>query len=529
MQFIQKMAYCFSMLILTLCIAPYTFSTTRGLSVNVKTSQGEIIPLYQKSYALIVGNGNYTMGWDPLPGAINDVKEVGAALEKNGFSVILKTDLTKGAFSRTFAEFAYKYGKNRDNRLLFYFAGHGHTQKMATSEDMGYLVMVDAPLPEKDPIGFSLSSVDMQSLITQSKIIKARHVLFMFDSCFSGSIFNYRKATIPQYISESVKLPVRQFITAGMANEPVPDYSVFKQLFLDLLEGRVKEPIPDGYITGDELGMYLKTKVPQYNPRQHPQYGKLWDTKLDKGDFVFIVGSNIPGGQVFLKNSIGMEFVKIPPAELFLMGSSLTEEGREKDEQPHRVTITKVFYMQTTEVTQGQWKKVMGDYPSRFSRCGDDCPVENVSWFDVMKFIETLNQMENTNKYRLPTEAEWEFASRGGSNTRFFFGDDISKLREYAWYQVNSEYRTHPVGRKDPNLWGLYDMYGNVMEWCQDWYKNYSSTKTIDPLGPSSGSTKVCRGGSWLSKAESSRSANRVNLPPGDKFNVLGFRLVKTF
>ncbi len=259
----------------------------RGGQLAVVTPQGKRISLYGNSYALVVGNGEYINGWDPLPGAVGDVGEVAKALEKNGFNVVLKTNITKDDFSKEFWKFCYNNGGNEDNRLLFYYAGHGYTQEMTTGEDLGYLVMVDAPLPEKDPMGFDLASVDMQTIVTQAKMIKAKHVLFMFDSCFSGSILNFRGKVVPENISESVSLPVRQFITAGRANEPVPDHSIFKQAFLDLLEGRDKEPIPDGYITGEELGLYLKNKVPEYNARQHPQYGRIKDIKLDKGDFVF--------------------------------------------------------------------------------------------------------------------------------------------------------------------------------------------------------------------------------------------------
>ena len=268
--------------------------TLRGSQVVVRTPEGNRISLYNNSYALVVGNGNYTNGWDPLPGAIRDVEDVAKALEQNGFKVTLKADVTKKDFNKAFWKFCYKYGKSEDNRLLFYYAGHGYTQEMATGEDLGYLVMVNAPVPEKDPMGFNLACVDMQVIVTQAKMIKARHALFMFDSCFSGSILNLRERVVPQNISESVRLPVRQFITAGRANEPVPDYSIFKQAFLDLLEGRDKEPIPDGYITGEELGLYLKNKVPEYNPTQHPQYGRINDIRLDKGDFVFALKSRQP-------------------------------------------------------------------------------------------------------------------------------------------------------------------------------------------------------------------------------------------
>jgi hypothetical protein len=267
------------------------FSQDRGVRLVVKTKDGKKIELYKGAYAFIVGNGEYKKGgWIPLPGALKDVDEVKAALIKIGYNkVILIKDLkNRESFVQAFTEFVYEYGQSRDNQLLFYYAGHGYTERMSNDEEMGYLVMVDAPSPESDPIGFKLAIVDMQFIVTQAKMIKAKHVLFVFDSCFSGTILNFRSRVVPELISDNVKYPVRQFITAGRAKEKVPDRSVFKQAFLDLLKGKDKEPMPDGYITGEEMGLYLKQKVPQYNPRQHPQYGKINDPKLDKGDFVFL-------------------------------------------------------------------------------------------------------------------------------------------------------------------------------------------------------------------------------------------------
>lgn len=262
--------------------------TPRGVKVTVRIEQGVPIRLYEGSYALVIGNAEYTRGWDPIPGAVSDAREVAEALERNGFKVTLHTNLSKNEFDKVFRTFCKKYGSDKENRLLFYYAGHGYTEKLATGEDLGYLVMTDAPVPESDPVGFDLASVDMVSIVTQAKKIHARHVLFVFDSCFSGSILNLRDRVTPEAISENIRYPVRQFITSGRADEPVPDYSVFKQAFLDLIEGRDKEPIPDGYITGEELGLYLKNKVPEYNSSQHPQYGKIRDPSLDKGDFVFV-------------------------------------------------------------------------------------------------------------------------------------------------------------------------------------------------------------------------------------------------
>ncbi len=265
-----------------------SFSSNRSIRVEIKAPSGKTITLYKNSYALVIGNGDYSLGWDPLPGALADVKDVSAALNKHGFNVTLKTNLTREQFNRVIAEFVLKNGREKDCRLLFYYAGHGHTQTMATGEELGYLVMVDAPLPEQDALGFSLASVDMNTILTQARLIQSKHVLFLFDSCFSGSILNLRDHIVPHRISDKIKYPVRQFITAGRANESVPDQSIFKLAFLNLIEGRAREPIPDGYITGEELGLYLKNKIPEYNHAQHPQYGKIRDPRLDQGDFVFL-------------------------------------------------------------------------------------------------------------------------------------------------------------------------------------------------------------------------------------------------
>ena len=273
--------------------APDLFSqTSRGMKITVRTNTGEEIELYKASYALIVGNGNYRNGWDPLPGATRDVQEVAKALKTHDFNVTLKTDLTKDKFEDAFETFVQN-GKNKDARLLFYYAGHGYTEALADGENLGYLVMVDAPLPKSRGIDGS-KSVDMESLVTQSRRMQSRHVLFVFDSCFSGTILNARSQIPPPYVSNNVKYPVRQFITAGRADETVPDHSVFKQAFLNLLEGRAREPIADGYITGAELGLYLKTEVPKYNRGQNPQYGKINNPKLNQGDFVFVLPREAP-------------------------------------------------------------------------------------------------------------------------------------------------------------------------------------------------------------------------------------------
>jgi formylglycine-generating enzyme required for sulfatase activity len=228
-------------------------------------------------------------------------------------------------------------------------------------------------------------------------------------------------------------------------------------------------------------------------------------------------------------NTIGMEFVLIPEGS-FWMGSVGYKNKNEKPQ--HQVTISQPFYLQTTPVTQGQWQKVMRDNPSEFKDCGDNCPVESVSWDDVQDFINKLNKMEGAVNYRLPTEAEWEYACRVGSITEFFFGEDVDRLDDYAWYAENSDDKTHPVGQKEPNSYGLYDMAGNVWEWVEDdWHDNYEGAP---PDGKAwfdnpRGSIRVRRGGSWSYDAQYCRSANRGYFMPGYRVNFVGFRLARSF
>jgi formylglycine-generating enzyme required for sulfatase activity len=226
-------------------------------------------------------------------------------------------------------------------------------------------------------------------------------------------------------------------------------------------------------------------------------------------------------------NRLGMKFVLIP-AGTFMMGSPSNEPGRSDSETQHQVTISRPFYLQTTEVTQRQWRQTMGNNPSYFKNCGDDCPVENVSWNDVQEFIGKLNNMERTDKYRLPTEAEWEYAARAETMTRFYSGDNDDDLSRVGWYGENSGMETHPVGKKRPNAWGLYDMHGNVWEWVQDWKGGYPSGSVTDPEGPSLGSYRVVRGGSWEVNAWGCRSANRNFYDPGVRIDSLGFRFFRT-
>jgi formylglycine-generating enzyme required for sulfatase activity len=250
---------------------------------------------------------------------------------------------------------------------------------------------------------------------------------------------------------------------------------------------------------------------------------------IDYGSSSGEVSDNSISGKVF-DNSIGMKLVLIPAGE-FMMGTPPTEDIREVGHPQHRVKISKSFYMGIYEVTQTQYQAVMGANPSYFK--GDDLPVEQVSRNDAIEFCRKLSQKEGRT-YRLPTEAEWEYACRAGTTTRFYYGDDLaySQLGEYGWYSNNSDYNTHPVGQKKPNAFGLYDMLGNVWEWCQDWYDRnyYTNSPAVDPQGPSSGQYCVIRGGNYRFDAFGLQSSFRGNGgTPSERREEVGFRLVLNF
>ena len=288
-------------------------------------------------------------------------------------------------------------------------------------------------------------------------------------------------------------------------------------------------------------------------------------------------------------NGIGMKFVYIEPGS-FTMGSSDGEGGRNEEEVQHEVTLTKGFYMQTSEVTQGQWKAALAALTKKEAvgvvksggflpeievkwddlidsmpwqekptpkeeegkgkkkkdkkeavererkdkngaKDGDNNPVMYISWFQANMFIQWLNSLEDGGRYRLPTEAEWEYACRAGSTMRFPWGEEVDG--EYCWYSGNAtkkgEKYGHKVGSKRQNDWGLYDMPGNVWEWCSDWYVNdyYDTSPLNDPVGPDTGSIRVLRGGSWLDKGEVCRSAKRGGLKPETRNSFSGFRVVR--
>ena len=270
-----------------LIAATTAFSGSKGIKVvPIKDASGRQITLYEGSYALVVGVSDYTAGWPKLPSVVDETKEVQAALEANGFNVRRVLNPDEDTLKRELEDFIDQYGYQRDNRLLIFFSGHGYSRQKGAK---GYLVPTDAPDPRVNETGFLRKALPMNQILAWCRQLESKHVLFLFDSCFSGTIFKTKALPeIPPHISALSARPVRQFISAGDEGEQVPAKSVFAKCFIRGLQGEA-DLTKDGYITGSELGMYLRDKVLYYRTGQTPQYGKIRDPDLDEGDFIFKV------------------------------------------------------------------------------------------------------------------------------------------------------------------------------------------------------------------------------------------------
>ena len=430
--------------------------------------------LYGESHALVIGASNYRAGWSNLPGVQRDTQAVAALLRQQGFVVTVVNDPTRDQLDNALRSFAAGPGQKADNRLLVYFAGHGHTLTSSAGSRLGYIVPVDAPRPDRNPGGFRLQAYSMESIEVIARQMEARHVLFIFDSCFSGTIFRSRSG-IPDSISDKTSRPVRQFITAGDADQPVPDESIFRRQLEAALADGLGDLNRDGYITGTELGVFLEDTVTNYSRRsQTPRWGKIRDPDLDKGDFVFALGRAVPppppprrpapplapvAGERFKDCAECPEMVVVGAGN-FLMGSPAAEADRKDDEGPQRrVTLSAPFALGLTEVTVGEFKRFVQatGYTTDAERNAggnngcyvfgpvfnqwkwswqssrqwrdpgfaqtDQHPVVCVSHQDAKAYSDWLSRVTG-NPYRLPSESEWEYAARAGSSTSRPWGDD---------------------------------------------------------------------------------------------------------
>ena len=264
-----------------------------------------------------------------------------------------------------------------------------------------------------------------------------------------------------------------------------------------------------GFLALTPRGTAQTTEIPQNpSPAASPKAGTARTLELDQG--------------------VVLDLVWIPAGN-FLMGSPFEEDGRFITEgRRHPVTLTQGFWMGKHPVTQDQWQRLMGDNPSHVK--AGRLPVDQVNWDDCQKFVRALNRMVETDHLTasLPTEAQWEYACRGGSQTRFWSGESAADLARVAWLALNSGDKPHEVGQKPPNPWGLCDMHGNVWQWCQDWHGSYPRDAVTDPRGPDTGSERVLRGGSWSSDPDVCRAAYRFSYPPAYRLMTAGLRVIVT-
>ena len=279
---------------ISLLLSIYIVSVAQQIgfeSLNIKIDNNNV-QLYSQSHALLIGVSEYIDTWPDLAGVKEDIYAVQSTLEQHDFNVVLAENLSKSEMDDAISNFIARYGQGTDNRLVFYFAGHGHTINTSYGGKLGYFVPADAPNPYNNEGFFQSRAIEMAQIEIYAKRIQSKHAIFIFDACFSGSLFAITRA-IPQIISYKTTEPIRQFITSGTENEQVPDKSIFRQQFISALMSDIADGNKDGYLTGTELGEYLQTTVTNYSYNsQHPQFGKIRNSMLDKGDFVFLVPGN---------------------------------------------------------------------------------------------------------------------------------------------------------------------------------------------------------------------------------------------
>lgn len=321
---------------------------------------------FKGSYALIISVGAYEAGWSRLSGVHDDAEAVQKMLEGQGFETQRLTDPDIRQLREGLQRFIDQFGRDSQNRLLIYFAGHGATLRNESDIQTGYIIPVDAPDPEKDRKGFYAHAMSMDNVMLLAKEIQSRHALFIFDSCFSGTLFLSRsKPKLSPVINYKLALPVRQFITAGSENESVPDRSVFRQRLVEGLEGRA-DANGDSYVTGTELGEFLMASVlASSNGTQHPQYGKINEPKLSQGDFVFSVKGRT--ASLYL-NSFPESVVRVddqliegfPVFELFVGPGQHTVTFRAGDQPPLVKMIT---------ISVGDVVRCLADFDRREVEC----------------------------------------------------------------------------------------------------------------------------------------------------------------
>ncbi|HUU91000.1 MAG TPA: SUMF1/EgtB/PvdO family nonheme iron enzyme, partial [Phycisphaerae bacterium] len=460
---------------------------------------------------------------------------------------------TRGNIRRSVDQFA-KLAEPEDTVLVF-FSGHGMMAEDETGAGKkGYLMAVDS---DRDPA----NNISIDWLKERLGACKAKTKLLVLDVCHAGSAKDVG-GLAPSLAAGLASVAVLASCAADEISyvDEKEDHGVFAGRFIKGLAGEA-DADGDKAVSIAELHAYIKTSMkdwcvaarktqtpvvfPETPPDvtlarvsgkpfvRPPALGTVpeW-AKVSSWQIQEVVKAGVPvAKEVNLGSGVTMRFVYIPPGT-FMIGSPMSEEGRYKDETQLRVTLTEGFYLGVTEVTQRQWRAVMGSEPwsgKPYAKSGDDYAASCISWDHAMAFCEALTQKTGYT-FRLPTEAEWEYACRAGTTTAYCFGDDVTAAGDFAWYDANTkdvgEEYAHAVGRKRPNAWGLYDMHGNVWEWCQDRYGAYPNGSVRDPRELLEGEYMVHRGGCFFGPASGCRSALRPHSAVDSRGPFFGFRVV---
>ena len=571
--------------------------------------------------------------WPVLPHAVSNARQMAFLLEHAGFKVTLLIDPAADQLKHAISVFMHETGRTTERSLLFYYAGQGETRQMPKGQNVGWIIARDCPRREDAPEDFEQKAISIYQLSDFSKQVNARQFLMLLDTSLSLDVLTISKPAL-KISTISTNQPIRQFIAAGGANEPIPDRSIFSDYLIKGLAGAA-DAIKDDHIAASELAVYLSQQMARGGDGQHLQYALHPDADLAKGDFIldplqipkdcgrlyvdtlpanatvrllnsrqkFQQGIDLAPGKYQiaisaegfrsqtkgviltagssssteialdaatpkLVNSLDME-LRWVDAGSFYMGKAVNTDYFVDNEIPHTVQLTQGFYAQTTELTVGQFERFVeatkhqtdaersgcwihsedgqwrrepnrnwrqASFSAKEKTTAGSMPITCVSWNDAEAFVRWLSKKEGR-IYRLPTEAQWEYACRAGTKTSFAFGECLTPKHvnhagagpffpKCAALNPPHPLAPIPVGQLKSNAWGFYDMHGNVAEWCLDWYGPYQDNIVRDPLGPQAGVEKVFRGGHYLNLANECRSARRQSFPPDQASAGIGFRVI---
>ena len=493
-------------------ITCFSFAQTRNFKVVNNPTDN---PTHQQRKAVVIGMSDYGEG-KSLHNTLRDADDMAEVFTRLGFVVTLLKDNNLRNLKTHLNNWFNTIERN--DVVVFYFAGHG-VQVNGTN----YLIPVDTELQSPTDVEYNTLCINWVLSTLANKRIGMK--LIILDACRDNPFTKSWNLGNSSHGLASMTAPPGSYIAFAAAPGAVAEdrENLSNGVFTHFLKQEItKEGVPIDIIFTNAA----KSVCEYTNHHQRPfRASDLTDL------FYFIPPSD---GQPLLPetnritnytetaNGLNLEMIAVHGGTFTMGFTGEPNDLYHDDEKPaHQVTVGD-FYIGKFPVTQKQWMEIMGNNPSYFK--GDDLPVESVSWYDAQEFIYRLNYMTG-NYYRLPTEAEWEYAARGGALSRGYKYSGSNHLPNTAWFTDNSNGATHPVGAKIPNELGIYDMSGNVWEWCSDWYGPYSALSQLNPMGASSGASRVYRGGSWYNLAQSLRVSNRGGNTPSKNYSIVGFRL----